>query len=273
MPEGSINEDTRLVLANAIYFDGSWKSQFDAHDTRKERFYGAGGAHSEVDMMFQNHTFPYVERPNFQMLEMPYAGDDLSMVVILPNERNGLAQLEASISAEDLSATLDDLSTASVDVYLPKFTFNSGFKLGDTLAGMGMTDAFDGEVSDFSGIVDPAVNRLVIQTAVHKTFIDVNEEGTEASAATGIGIGITTCACGPPKPITFRADHPFLFALRDRHSGSLLFLGRVMQPGEWTANAALGPAVPEPATMALLLIASACLAARRTRARASVPVM
>jgi serpin B len=129
------------VLANAIYFDGSWKSQFDAHDTRKERFYGAGGAHSEVDMMFQNHTFPYVERPNFQMLEMPYAGDDLSMVVILPNERNGLAQLEASISAEDLSATLDDLSTASVDVYLPKFTFNSGFKLGDTLAGMGMTDA------------------------------------------------------------------------------------------------------------------------------------
>ena len=267
MPEGSVNEETRLVLANAIYFDGSWKYEFDPHHTRKEIFYGPGGSESQVDMMFQSETLAYSEQPGFQMLEMPYAGDDLSMVVMLPTDRNGLASLEPSLSPEVLQAGLDDLNDTTVNVYLPKFKFDSSFKMGRALTDLGMTDAFDPNKSNFSGIVDPDVEQLYIQTAVHKAFIDVNEEGTEAAAATGIGIGTTSCVCGPPHPKTFRADHPFLFALRDRHSGSLLFLGRVNEAGEWTANAAFGAAVPEPVTIALVAMGLVGFIMRRSRGR------
>jgi serpin B len=118
---------------------------------------------------------------------------------------------------------------------------------------LGVQDAFSPEDANFTGIADPSPDNLYIGSAVHKAFIDVNEEGTEAAAATGIGFFISDCVCPPPEPKTFRADHPFLFALRDRHSGSLLFLGRVEQPGEATMTA-FGPLVPEPNSLALLAV-------------------
>jgi serpin B len=252
-PPGSIHQYSRLVLTNAIYFNGSWKDKFDEKLTRKETFFSAGGPIPAV-MMFQQGSFLYAERPGFQMLEMPYAGDDLSMVVLLPDERDGLRTLETLVTPQLFQESLTALDRVTVKVHFPKFTFDSSFELGDALEELGMTDAFDPYHADLTGIADPSPNNLYIGTGLHKAFIDVNEEGTEAAAATGFGI-FTTCLCTPPQPKTFRADHPFLFALRDRQSGSLLFLGRVGRPGESTLSAAFGPAVPEPKSLAILAIA------------------
>ncbi len=251
LPDGSIDEHARLVLTNAIHFDGSWKYEFDKSDTRKESFYTAS-EESQVDMMRQSQRFPYAELPGFRMLEMPYAGDDLSLVALLPNERDGLASLEASLTPEMLESSLAALYETQVNVTLPKFKFDSKFKLGDPLWEMGMTDAFDPNRADLTGIAMPDDGKLVISNVLHKTFIDVNEEGTEAAAATAVVVAIATSAFFPPQPKEFRADHPFLFALRDRHSGSLLFLGRVTDPGALAASAAA--TVPEPGVLTLVLI-------------------
>ncbi len=254
MPKGSVTSDTRLVLTNAIYFNGKWKYRFDANATHNDTFFDAGGSSSQVPMMSQLHSFQYAEQPTYQMLEMPYAGDDLSMVVLLPKERDGLASVERSLSADGLQAGLDALRSTTVNVELPKFKFDSSFELSKALADMGITDAFDPDQADFSGMVDPAIEQLYIGVALHKAFIDVNEEGTEAAAATAIGMMKATSAfMNPFPPTTFIADHPFLFALRDNHTGSLLFMGRVVAPGEM--NVGLTAATPEPPSLMLLFIA------------------
>jgi serpin B len=260
LPDGILKKSTRLVLTNAIHFDGSWKHKFEEELTREESFFSNSGE-SQVPMMRQLQTFPYAELPGLQMLEMPYAGDDLSLVAILPTEQNGLARLEATLTPEMLDAGLNALRDTQVNVTFPKFTFDSSFKLSDTLKAMGMTDAFDPDFADLTGIVNPMDERLLISDVVHKAFIDVNEEGTEAAAATAvIVIGITDCVCLPPQPKEFRADHPFLFALRDRHSGSLLFLGRVVDPGGTAASLI---AVPEPSATWLIVVALTSFMLRR----------
>ena len=202
-------------------------------------------------MMFQRQQFRYGAFDGFQMLEMPYSGDDLSMVVMLPDTQDGLHDLEASLTSEQLDESLASMSKRDVLVYLPKFKFDASFELSDTLKAMGMTDAFHG--GDFSGIADGG---LEISGVLHKAFIDVNEAGTEAAAATAVVIGTTSAIINPLSPTVFRADHPFLFALRDTHSGSLMFLGRVTEPGESTISALGGPNVPEPASVLLLLARS-----------------
>jgi serpin B len=258
LPAGILKKTTRLVLTNAIHFDGSWKHEFDEEYTREESFFGSSGTNSQVPMMRQQQTFPYAELPGVQLLEMPYAGDDLSLVAILPTEQNGLASLEATLTPEMLDAGLNALRETQVNVTFPKFTFDSSFKLSETLKNMGMADAFDRDLADLTGIADPLDERLLISDVVHKAFIDVNEKGTEAAAATGvIVIGITSV---PPPPKEFRADHPFLFALRDRHSGSLIFLGRVVDPGGTAAS--LGT-VPEPGSAWLVVVAVTTLMLRR----------
>jgi serpin B len=254
LPEGSVKENTRLVLTNAIYFDGSWKYKFNKDLTHDDTFLAASGAPSTVTMMHQQQAFSYAERPGYQMLEMPYAGDDLSLVVMLPNAADGLKDLEASLTPDEWNAGINSMYQTSVNVSLPKFTFDSTFKLADALKALGMKQAFDKERADLKGIADPASESLYIDDAIHKAFIDVNEEGTEAAAATAIIVGaVTTCFCAPPQPKIFDADHPFLFALRDVHTGSLLFLGRVVDPGKLTAGLAAG--VPEPSASVLLIFA------------------
>jgi serpin B len=261
LPEGILNETTRLVLTNAIHFDGSWKHKFDVELTREDSFFSGNGGDSQVPMMRQLQTFPYAELPGVQLLEMPYAGDDLSLVAILPTEQNGLASLEATLTPEMLDAGLTALRETQVNVTFPKFTFDSSFKLSDTLKAMGMTDAFDPDFADLTGIANPMDERLLISDVVHKAFIDVNEEGTEAAAATAVIIGaLSTCVCPPPQPKEFRADHPFLFALRDRHSGSLIFLGRVVDPGGTAASLI---AVPEPSATWLIVVALTSFMLRR----------
>jgi serpin B len=260
LPQGSITDDTRLVLTNAIYFNGKWKYKFDETATHNAAFYAADGSATPAATMFQQQQFRYGDFDGFKMLEMPYAGDDLSMVVMLPDTHDGLDKLEASLTSVQLDENLAAMSETDVLVFLPKFKFDVSFKLGEMLQDMGMTDAF--QHGGLTGIAD---GDFVISDVLHKAFIDVNEAGTEAAAATAVAIiGDNACFnCASPSPPVFRADHPFLFALRDTHSGSLLFMGRMAEPGESEITSLAGPTVPEPPSMVLMLVGLA-FAFRRT---------
>ena len=161
-----------------------------------------------------------------QLLELPYVGDDLSMVVLLPRAIDGLASLEGLLNEPTLDRWLAQARNQKVNVFLPKFKLTAQFSLAQTLAGMGMTEAFSPS-ADFSGM--DGARDLCISAVVHKAFVDVNEEGTEAAAATGTMMRSMAVIRPLPIPV-FRADHPFLFLIRDTHSGSILFLGRVVDP-------------------------------------------
>ena len=225
IPAGAIDPLTRLVLTNAIYFKGDWANQFDKDATRDRPFTLAGGDKTDVPMMYQKEDFRYAENEDCQVIELPYEGDDLSMLVLLPRTVGDLPALEAKLSPESLENWTRRMRRREVQLYLPRFTMTSEFSLSGTLAAMGMSDAFAPGRADFSGM--DGTRELFIQAVVHKAFVDVNEEGTEAAAATGVVVGVTSI--GPP-PVVFRADHPFLFLIRDNETGSILFIGRVANP-------------------------------------------
>ena len=224
IPRGVLDGTTRMVLANAIYFKGKWASQFKPKRTQDEPFALLGGEKVTVPMMHQTQSFGYAETDDVQLLEMPYVGEEVSMVVLLPKKADGLPALEKALTAERLGEWLSGLHMRRTVVTLPRFSMTSQFSLSDTLRAMGMTDAFDADRADFTGMASS--RPLFISAVLHKAFVDVNEEGTEAAAATGVAIG---CAAAGPLT-TFRADHPFLFLIRDKRTGSILFLGRVMNP-------------------------------------------
>jgi serpin B len=228
MPEGSIKKLTRLVLTNAVYFKARWAKTFSESATRDEPFHLLDDETVDAPMMRQTSRFGYAETEGFKMLMLPYKKHDLSMVVLLPRTNDGLPQLEAKLSAERLHAILKRGSLTRVQVVLPKFKLATKVMLGNVLQEMGMTDAFDPRDADFSGM--NGRRDLFIQTAVHKAYVDVYEAGTEAAAATGISVGVT--AVMPEKPKVFRADHPFLFLIRDNRTGAILFIGRVLNPAE-----------------------------------------
>lgn len=221
---GILNELTRLVLTNAIYFKGDWASQFEEEQTKLSPFTVRVDKKIDVPMMCQSGDFKFMEEAGFQMLELPYVENELSMVVLLPKKMDGLAELEDSLTADNLKEWLGSLREQRVNVYLPKFKITSEFRLDKTLKSMGMTDAFSPE-ADFSGMTGDT--DLFISAVLHKAFVDVNEEGTEAAAATGVVMEM----CVSPV-LFFRADHPFIFLIRDTRSGSILFLGRLMNPLE-----------------------------------------
>jgi len=267
LPPGSVGASTPLVLTNATYFNGKWKYRFDSHFTQDRPFY-LGGATTQVPTMFQEQSFRYADTASFQVIELPYAGDDLSLVVMLPHERDGLESLERSMTPELWQSSLSALHLARVDVSLPKFTFKGSFLLSGVLQDMGMTDAFG--LADFSGMVDPTSGQLSIGEVYHKTFIDVNEEGTEAAAATAVGIVATAAIEYRTPPEVFDADHPFLFALEDNHSGSILFLGSVADPGGLTPEVA---AVPEPTSIILVLMGMAATVIMAKRTHSNKPFL
>jgi serpin B len=185
--EGVLSPDTRLVLANAIYFKGNWASQFKKDQTNDRAFLTPGGKKIKTPMMFQTEKFGYAETPDVQVLDMPYVGKDLSMVVLLPRKVDGLAALEKNLSSRQLGEWFKNLREQKVIVGLPKFKMTSEFALKQTLSEMGMPKAFTFG-ADFSGMTGKE-NDLFIQAVVHKAFVEVNEEGTEAAAATGVGFG------------------------------------------------------------------------------------
>jgi serpin B len=214
-------------LTNAIYFKGKWISQFKKISTRPEAFELISGEKVELPMMNQAEEFNYSENGTVQILEMPYEGDNLSMVILLPKERRGMVGLENLLNAENLRDWLSALIKQEVIISLPRFKMTSEFLLNEALQSLGMVDAFDAKLADFSGMaVDPA--GLCISKVIHKAFVDVNEEGAEAAAATAV-VMMRNGMPQPPKPV-FRADHPFIFIIRDKSSGSILFIGRVMDP-------------------------------------------
>lgn len=222
---GSLNATTRLVLTNAIYFKGNWHTQFKTQFTRQAPFTVSPGNSVQVDMMNQAETFGYADRDGVQVLELPYVDEELSMFVLLPKQVDGLAALESELTAENLDEWTRNLRRVKVNVFLPKFTMRSGFELGETLRDLGIETAF-GREADFSGMTDRS--DLFISSVVHQAFVEVNEEGTEAAAATGVQLRATSARVGPP-PI-FRADHPFVFMIRQKQSGAILFLGRFVEP-------------------------------------------
>ncbi len=225
IPEGVLDSLTRLVLTNAIYFKGDWETQFDKKATREADFTATPDKKVKVPMMHQVAPFKYADLPSLQVLEMPYAGDDLSMVVLLPKKTDGLGDLEKSLDAKSLQEWTGGVRKRKVSVFLPKFKMTCKFRLKPVLASMGMPLAFDAGRADFSGMTGS--KDLYISAVIHKAFVDVNEEGTEAAAATAV---VMTLRSAPrPSPV-FRADHPFLFLIRDNRTGSILFLGRVAEP-------------------------------------------
>jgi len=223
IPPGLLGALTYLVLVNAIYFKGDWASQFDQRLTSDAPFWVTPAEQVQVPMMSQVHELRYGRDDGLQILELPYAGDDLSMVVLLPTEIDGLAELEACLTVENLGRWTGNLWHSEVQVFLPRFEITFPFRLDDTLKSMGMVDAFGD--ADFSGM--DGTTLLCLAAVLHKAFVAVNEEGTEATAATAVIMK----AKGLPLPLPiFRADHPFVFLIREHSTGSILFLGREVNP-------------------------------------------
>lgn len=224
IPEGALHALTRLVLTNAIYFKGDWELPFDADKTRQMDFHVTDDKRVATPMMTHKEKFRYAQTDAIELLELPYTGQTLSMLVLLPKEKHTLAALEAELTAENLNRWQQALRKQEVVVYLPKFKIASRFGLKETLSAMGMPEAFS-PAANFSGM--DGTRELFISDVLHKAFVEVNEEGTEAAAATGIIVGITAIPTPPP---VFRADHPFVFVIRDNATGSVLFMGRVADP-------------------------------------------
>lgn len=217
--ENMLTASTKLVLANAIYFKGNWANSFDPKMTRQALFTVKPGTEAMVSMMMRSDDFNRAQGKDFQALELPYEGNDLSMLILLPEKAGGLPALENALNAETLASL--EFNKREVMVQLPKFKQESTLELGRHLAAMGMPLAFSDQ-ADLSGM--NGKGGLFIDWVVHKAFVEVNEEGTEAAAATAVGIRPTSM------PAMFIANHPFLFLIRENSTGTILFIGRVADP-------------------------------------------
>ena len=220
-----LTSGTRLVLTNAIYFKAAWLDEFKAADTRKDSFWTSGGQKIETMMMHRHGDYSFVDGDTFQLIDMPYEKKELSMIAILPKQKDGLKNVEKMLTAANLEAWLESKTAYSVDVKLPKFKFTAELELKAVLSKMGMPIAFDPE-ADFSGITSKA--SLRISHVIHKAFVDVNEKSTEAAAATAVVMDKKKKEF--VNVANFHADHPFVFLIRDNRTGSILFIGRVLNP-------------------------------------------
>lgn len=264
LPEGTVNEYTRLILTNAIYFKGEWATTFEKENTEDKDFMLADGSRVTVPLMHAYAVDParyaafnadgsffntpkqikrrqtvglYPGDKGFAIVELPYKGDEIAMVVIAPNKHDGLLSLESEISADRVEKWLDQMRQRKVQVFLPKFKLETGYDIKKTLQEMGMIRAFTDPRkpagAQFYGMTatDDPLQQLYITQVVHKAFVEVNEKGTEAAAATGISM-IMHPMMPPTVPFipTFRADRPFIFLIRDRVTGSILFMGRMVNP-------------------------------------------
>jgi serpin B len=223
IPQGAIDALTRLVLTNAIYFNAAWEDPFDEDVTADGPFYLFEGGQVIVPMMKQTESFGYTEGEGYQAVELQYDGNELSMVILLP-EAGQFQAFEEGLQAQQVCDIISDLQPTGVALTMPKFEFDSEFSLTDTLAGMGMPIAFSGD-ADFSGMTGTLA--LYISEVIHKAFVSVDEAGTEAAAATAVIMPES----GPPElPVEVTIDRPFIFLIRDIETGAILFVGRVMNP-------------------------------------------
>ena len=224
IPEGILGIDTKLVLTNAIYFKGDWVKAFNKDATKEADFYTSSDTTVKTLLMESRDTsYKYSETSEAQILEMPYTGDKLSMLVILPTEKS-LDNFEKSLSITSLDEWQKDLAETDLDVYLPKFKLQTKYYMAQDLAEMGMPTSFS-DSADFSGM--DGNKDLYISDVIHQAYVDVYEEGTEAAAATAVVMKMM----GMPttKPV-FKADHPFIFLIKDDTTGNILFMGRMIDP-------------------------------------------
>ncbi|HNV68526.1 MAG TPA: serpin family protein [Candidatus Ozemobacteraceae bacterium] len=229
LPDGIITPLTRLILVNAIYFKGMWEAAFDKDDTRDLPFYLRNGKAVRTPIMNRTGSYSYAEATDLQILEIPYKGGKVAMTIFLPAKPDGLAALENGLTADLLQQHVQSLSRVEkVNVYLPRFKSTGSFSLSETLKALGMTEAFSLEKADFSGMTEK--RELAISEVVHKAFVDVSEEGTEAAAATAVVMQLRCAAPMEKKIPVFRADRPFLYVIRDLTHGNLLFMGRFARP-------------------------------------------
>jgi len=220
---GSTDNSTALVIANAVYFNGTWGTTFDESKTDEDgSFWVAPDQAVPVPMMYTEDWFGHAETDTHQILEMPYVGNRISMLVLLPNERGGMGALEESLSAGNLEEWRGSLEFTKFEVFFPKFGLDVMYNLRDDLRDMGATSVFDPVRADLSGIAEDGP--LYASDAIHKAFINVNERGTEAGATTLI------TASSSAQPPAFVADHPFVFVIQDRDTGNILFIGRLADP-------------------------------------------
>ena len=225
VPAGKPTPDTRLALANAIYFKARWAKAFSESKTRDAPFHLEGAKSAPAKFMNRTEAYAYGEDAQVQVLELPYEGGAASMVVILPKRKGGLAAVEQSLDAKSLSRWLE-LDSRQVAVSLPRFRYTVPLNLSKILPAMGMPRAFTPK-ADFSSMCSS--ERLYIGPVLHKAFVAVDEKGTEAAAATVVLMKRESVSA-PAKAVTFRADHPFLFLIRHRVTGAILFMGRVRDP-------------------------------------------
>jgi serpin B len=225
---GSVREDTALVLVNAVYFNASWLNPFQEADTSPERFAAPGGAR-ETPTMKKTETLSYYEGASFHAIRMPYRRGVFSMTILLPYEGRSLGDLESELSYDLFRAIEGASQKRSVEVWLPKFKAESLFSLNDAMRALGIEDAFMPGKADFSGM--NGARDLFISEAVHKAFIEVEEKGTEAAAATAIGMRATAAPLfDAEEPLPFHADRPFVYLVSDEISGAILFMGKVVNP-------------------------------------------
>jgi serpin B len=222
IPQGSLNDLTRLVLTNAIYFNAAWLNPFDTDKTETGIFYRLDGSAVSASIMKQVESMRYASGENYQAVELPYDGRELSMIILMPDEGT-FTEFEKSLDSTAFQEILQQLRTHEVTLTVPKFQYESSFGLKDALSSLGMGIAFtDG--ADFSGM--NGTNNLLIQDVLHKAFISVDEAGTEAAAATAVIVGLTAM----PQPAEMTINRPFIYLIRDNATGSLIFVGRVLDP-------------------------------------------
>ncbi|MFO7810681.1 MAG: serpin family protein [Candidatus Delongbacteria bacterium] len=226
IPKGILDALTKLVLTNAVYFKAEWKDQFKERMTNKDTFFTSEAKSAEIEMMNQKKRFNYAENDEAQFIEMPYKGNDASMFVLLPKKKSGLDNIEKKLTWEYIEKLTANMEPEQVDVYFPKYKMSLKYELREILNELGMKKAFN-KGADFSKMNG---NRdLYISAVIHKTFIEVDETGTEAAAATAVVMRMKS-AMPDPEFKTFKADHPFFYFIKERSTGAVLFAGRVSNP-------------------------------------------
>jgi serpin B len=226
IPAGAIDDHTILVLANAIYFNAPWLTPFEASVTQPGPFTLQDGSQQNVPMMNISKQFPYASGSGFSAVELPYAGGEVSMVLLVP-DAGQFYSFEQGLTPTQWDSIRQNLKSTQVNLSLPKFQFTSEFNLNAPLGKLGMVSAFQAGQADLSGM--DGTRALFLSQALHKAFIKLDEKGTEAAAATAVVVGLTSM---PANPVTFKIDRPFLFLIQDKPTGEILFLGRVLNPAQ-----------------------------------------
>ena len=228
---GVLSRHTRMVLTNAVYFKAKWQFLFEAESTKKGIFHIAADKHVDVAMMNMRMYFPLAMAKEVKVLSLPYDYGTVSMVIILPNRKDDLRKIEAGLSATTLNRWLASARVREVSLSLPRFKTRCDFDLRSTLMALGMKKAFIPSEADLTGIADVSRRPLYISDVIHQAFVGVDENGTEATAATAVTVTASAGAAMPgPPPVRFNANHPFIYLIRDNRSGEILFMGRVADP-------------------------------------------